>query len=268
MRTRYWIVSMAAGSAALLAGPATTFAASAAADAELTEEALIDVIESDAANPAMIDGRGGGGYGIVAPYMNGVQVDASVTKEVTPDFIALNAYCDSGKRSNREDAKAALDQVFTDIKNAVGSDGRVRKQGGVSVYPFYGQNGEDTGSYTGSMSIFIRIVNPSAAQRISDYVENKGCGVNWDVRLVDTQSFEMDNLDELMTRLEKRKQVFEKLLGKKLNTVSSAAINTWADGYSSYDPTTNKVDATTTLSVSYSLSGRTTVTPTTRVPRG
>jgi len=243
---------MVAGTA-LLAGPATTFAATAekAAAADVSEEEIMQVLDESSAANMMIDGRGGA-Y-MPGPYMGGVQVDASVTKEVTPDFVAINAYCDSGKLPSREQAREAADKMYNDIKAAVGNDGRVRKMGGVSVYPFYNPTGEDSGSYTSNVSIFIRLVNMSAAGRVSDVIEDKGCGVNWDVRLVDMQKFELDVLDELSDRLNKRKAVFEKLLGKKLNTINSASLNTWVDGYSSYDPETNKADATTTLSVSFDL---------------
>lgn len=257
----------------MLLTPVSVFAGGTPAATEPTstteQEAIIDAID---AVPA-VDGRGGGSeanYSIMPPYYGGgVMVDASITKEVTPDFVALNAYCDLGKQATRESAKAEADKIFTNLKNAVGTDGRVRRMGTVSVYPYYGVNGEDTGSFSANISLFIRIVKPTAAQRISDAVEKEGCSVGWDVRLQDTQSFEMSVLDELATRLNKRKAVFEKLLGKKLNKVVSASLNTWADGYSTYDPETNKVDATTTLSISFDVSGRTTILPSTRAtPKG
>jgi hypothetical protein len=254
----------------MLLSPVVAFAAE-TKTADVTEEeaAIIDAVE---AIPA--DGRGGGGAGmssIYPPYYGGgVMVDASITKEVKPDFVALNAYCDLGKQPSREAAKTEANKIFMNIKNAVGSDGRVRRMGTVSVYPYYDQTGSDTGSYSANISIFIRVIKTSAAQRISDAVEKEGCGASWDVRLTDPQSFEMSVLDELAARLNKRKAVFEKLLGKKLNRVVSASLNTWADGYSSYDPETNTVDATTTLSISFDVGGRTTITPSTTrtAPKG
>lgn len=249
--------------------PLTSFAATAkttaapavktSTDESLSEDVLLEILDNSTSSPAMMD-RGGGGYGIIAPgYGNGVTVDSTITKEVTPDFIALNAYCDSGKKASRETARDALNQLYNDIKAIVGSDGRVRKMGSPSIYPYYGPMGEETDSYTANMSVFVRITKQSSALRISDAIENKGCSVNWDVRLIDTQSFELDQIDTLISRLNKRKAVFEKLLGKRLTNVVGASLSTWVDGYSTYDPETNKVDATTTLSVTYQLSGRTTI---------
>ena len=244
--------------ASVLLTPLSALGATAAA-AELTAEDLLQVIESEPALPVMSDGKGGGGAGLIYPgpgYGGGVQVDASITKEVTPDFIAINAYCEVQK-SDREQGRAALNQLYLDIKKAVGTDGRVRKSGQISIYPAYGPMGLETGNFSANLGIFIKILRTDAVQRISDLVEDKGCGVNWDVRLVDTQGFEMDVLDSLITRLNKRKTIFEKLLGRRLTLVTSASLYTWVDSYGTYDPDTNRVDATTTLSVSFDLGGRT-----------
>lgn len=261
MRTARSLSFLMAG--AMLLGPVTTFAASAAVKTEpaadpVAEEELLDIIqESIAPMPAMMD-RGGGGYGIIAPgYGNGVSVDASITKEVTPDYLAVNAYCDSGKSASREEARTKLAEIYNAIKNGVGADGRVRRMGSFSIYPYYDEMGKDSGSFSSNVSIFVRITKPAATMRISDLIENQGCSVNWDVRLVDTQAFELDNVDDLITRLNKRKTVFEKLLGKKLTQVVGASLSTWVDSYGSYDPEVNKVDATTTLSVTFDLGGST-----------
>ncbi len=275
MRTTKWIAAMAAGSVILM-GPATTFAATADISEEEVKEAL-----DESLNMPIIDGMGGG-Y-MPSPYQQGgVMVDASITKEVTPDYVAINAYCDIGKKATREQAREAAKKAdaqayeaftYAEIKAAVGTDGRVRKMGGISVYPYYNPTGEESGSFTSNLSVFVRFVNMSAVQRVTTVIEDKGCSVNWDVRLVDMQSFELSVLDDLSTRLNKRKAVFEKLLGKKLTTITSASLSTWVDGYSSYDPETNKADATTTLNITFNLGKATTPaasTPTTRsrVPRG
>lgn len=265
--TSKWIASLVTGT--VLLGPVSAFAATepaatTKATSDVSEQDILEVIDESVSNP-MMDGRGGGM--IMPPYgMGGVQVDATITKEITPDFLAINAYCDAGKQTNRDTAKDTLEKIYQDIKAGVGKDGRVRKQGAVSIYPYYGAMGEETTSFSANLSIFIRITNPAAAQRISDLVENKGCSANWDVRLVDTQEFELSILDDLTTRLNKRKKVFEKLLGKKLNRVVSASLYTWVDGYTTYDPETNKADATTTLSVSFDLGTRTSL-PTTSTRR-
>jgi hypothetical protein len=113
--------------------------------------------------------------------------------------------------------------------------------------------------FSGNLNVFIRITNKSASQRISDLVENLGCTSNWDVRLIDTQQYELGILDDLVTRLNKRKKIFEKLIKKVLTRVVSASLSTWVDAYSTYDPENNTVEATTTLSVTFDIGGRATI---------
>jgi hypothetical protein len=146
------------------------------------------------------------------------------------------------------------------MKNFVGKDGRVRKSGAVSAYPFYDTTtGASTDSFNGSLNILVRITNPARAQEISDFIEQKNCSVNWDVRLVNTQAYELSILNDLSAQLNARKTVFEKLLGKRLTLISGATLNTSVDGYGTYDPDTNTADATTTLNVTFDLGGRATI---------
>ncbi len=261
-----------------LAVPIVTFAgggsSSAPSTGTVTPQDILNVVSPDATPvppPAAVDGRGGGGGGPTSSIYypgstGGVQVQADVTKSVTPDFVAINAYCETGKMTTRQAVRDALQQLYTDIKNNVGKDGRVRKTGAVSAYPYYDQTGADTDSFNGSVNIFIRIQNKNKAQDISDYIEQKNCTVNWDIRLVKTQDFELSILNELATQLNARKAVFEKLLNKRLTLISGATLSTYVDGYGTYDPDTDTVDATTTLTVTFDLGGRATLPTPTPVP--
>lgn len=237
-------------------------AAAASEDTVTKEELLPELTEEDMIMPAPVaDGKGGGmSASMIYPYpgQGGISVDATITKEVTPDFVALNAWCTVDTSGTKEQVRTALDQQYTKIKNAVGNNGRVRKTGGYSIAPMYDPTtGRDSGNFNGSLNVFIRFTNVKATQDVATLLENEGCSPSWDVRLLDTQSYEMAQLDELLTKLNKRKTLFEKLLGKKLTNISSAYLSTWVDGYTSYDPETNTADAQTTLSVTFLVSSNT-----------
>lgn len=212
-------------------------------DEDVSSEDLIDVLEE---YPTM-DGKGG--YYYPTPG-SGVSVDVSITKTVTPDYIGISAYCEAGPFGSRELVKSALTEMYNKVKSAVGSDGKVRKGGSVGVYPYYDPMlGRQTADFTGSMSLMVKIEQSSSAQKVSDAVENAGCSVSWDIRLVDAQDLELSVLDELIGKVNKRKMIFEKLLKRELTNISGASMSTWVDGYSTYDPETNTADATTNLSV-------------------
>jgi len=266
---KYRSLAVAAATGVALLVPAFAFAADAAA---VTEDEVLNAI-----TPVMSEDKGGygGGGGSIwpGPMGGGVTGDSSYTKEVTPDFIAISAYCEVSGESSRQAVRDKPDQMYPDHQAGVGADGRVRKSGMGGVYPYYDPStGSSTDKFSGSLSIFIRVVNQSATQRLSDLIETKGCSPSWDVRLQDTQSYELANLDMLIKRLNDRKVVFEKLLGRKLTKVIGASLYTYVDGYGTYDPETNKVDATTTLSVTFDIGTRASITtPTTRssaTPKG
>jgi len=226
--------------------PLSAFAATATADV-VSEQEVLQVLDEK----SVTTDRGGAMY-YPSPYGGGISVDASVTKEVTPDFVAVNGYCEVTGLDSREDVRAELTKIYNDIKADVGTDGRVRRTGSPSVFPYYDSyTGTPTSKMSGSVSVFIRVVRTDTAQKIADILDEHGCSPNWDVRLVNTEDYEMGVLDDLIAKVNKRKLVFEKLLSKKLTNVTGASLSTWVDGWSSYDPETNKADATTTLSIMF-----------------
>lgn len=242
--------------------PFSAFAAEVKTES-LSEDEMLDILGSEAMPaPAMMD-RGGSGLYYPGPMGGGIMVDASVTKEVTPDFVAVNGYCEVTGLDSREDVREELTRVYDAIKSAVGTDGRVRRNGTPSVYPYYDVRGEAaTDKMSGSLNVFIRVLRADAAQRIADVLDRHACSPGWDVRLLNPEDHEAAQLDELIGRVNKRKALFERLLGEDLTTVVGASLSTWVDGWASYDPETNKADATTSLSITFDAGTDAELTPT------
>lgn len=251
MRTRTYFAT--AVTLAMGLAPLSGFAAEATIKTtDLPEDEIAEILESSSVmNSTMMDRGGGGGLYYPGPY-GGITVDANVTKEVTPDFVAMNGYCEVIGLESRDAVRAELARMYSAIKETVGSDGRVRRSGPPSVYPFYdGLGGVDGTKISGSLNVFIRVLRIEAAQRIADILDRYNCNPSWDVRLMNPEDHEMSVLDELLIRANKRKALYEKLLSKKLTKVIGVSLSTWADGWSTYDPETNKADATTTLTLTF-----------------
>ncbi len=224
---------------------------SAFAMSEVMEEDVLKVLEE---SDASMNRGGGGDMYYPGPYGGGITVDASVIKEVTPDFVAVSGYCEVSDYASREDVRTELTKIYNAIKSAVGSDGRVRRSGSPGVYPYYDPYGGGvSGRYSGSINVLIRVTRIGAAQKISDILDEQNCSPSWDVRLTDAQDFEFSILDSLLSKVNKRKTLYEKLLGKKLTKVTGASLYTYVDGYSSYDPETNTAEATTTLTITFDI---------------
>ncbi len=251
--------------------PFTAFAATIAAE-PVSEDAVIQALDESTTSVDRGGGMGGGGEYYPGPYGTGITVDASITKEVTPDFVAINGYCEITNRDTRDDVRTELLKLYNTLKSEIGADGRVRRTGSPSIYPYYDvSTGTQTTKVSGNLSVFIRVVRIDAAQTISNILERHECTVSWDVRLVDTEDHELALLDTLIKKVNKRKTVFEKLLIKKLSNVTGASLSTWVDGWSTYAPETNKADATTTLSITFDVGARARVVPmidTKAMPKG
>ena len=261
---------------ALSAIPA--LAASDAATSDLKTEVMENITISTPSSAPM--GMGGGGGGplpmmdagagrsmIYPPYQQGgVTVDVSITKEVKPDIVILNAWCQEDGTS-RDAIRNTLNQLYRDTVAKVGKNGKVRRSG-FGVNPMYDMSGKPGDHMSGNLNLTVRFSNTSSSQSIADWLEEKNCSINWDVRLMDPQGYEMQTIDELVTKLQTRKAFFEKLLGKKLTDVQSAYLSTYLDGYSSYDPESNTADAMTTLSVTFAVpnGAKKIVTPVTPKP--
>lgn len=205
-----------------------------------------------------IDGLGGGGEGMYMPpyYGGGISVDVSTTKTVTPDTLSITGWCDAGIQGPRADVKDALKKMFDQIKADVGADGKVRRTGGYSVMPYYDPmtGTSRSGVYSGNLNLWVDVINFKASERIAEVLEDAGCSVSWNVSLKDMQSVEYDVLDDLLARLNRRKDVFEKLLKTRLDDkkITGAYLSSWIDSWSSYDPDSNTATATITLSVTFS----------------
>jgi hypothetical protein len=117
-----------------------------------------------------------------------------------------------------------------------------------------GQN--NTSKYTGNVSLTIEVLNVSASERLLDLVEEQGCSVSWNAMLKDTQSLEREVLEDLMAKLEKRKEVYEKVLKADLDKVVGASLYTYVDGWSTFDADTNTAMATVTLTVTFEPSAK------------
>lgn len=200
--------------------------------------------------------------------MGSVTVDATVYHLATPDIVNMSLSCEAPTPGT----KAAIRRDFRDMLQAmistVGSDGTVRRNGTPVVYPYYGpiplpldSNGmplPDSG-FGGSLNVSVLNIKNGAGQRIGDAMEEMGCSVTWDVRMLYTAKYSRQHRAELFEQLADKKEFFEDLLGTPLAKVSNIYFSTMPDssGYygspASYDPESNSLPVMTTLSVTYDI---------------
>lgn len=192
-------------------------------------------------------------------------IDASVSHTVTPDFVNMSVECQLSEPMSRAQIRAEAKKYLDELSAAAGASARVQRNGAPSIYPnsydpLTGEylKGADV-TYTGTVSYAIHLKDAKNAADVAEAVENMGCTYAWDARLVKTGVYARQNRAELMAQINDKKEFYEEILGISLTQVSNVSISTYAESYgggyygSGYDPETNSVTATTTMSVTFDL---------------
>jgi hypothetical protein len=183
-------------------------------------------------------------------------IDATVSHDAKPDAIHINVTCELTEPLTRSEARRLAVERMQEITEIVGTDGQIRRGGSPYLYPSYVEPGTRAADqkFTGNVGVTVRNVKVDAASRIAEEVENLGCAVNMDIRLINTATYARQHKEELLRQINEKKSFFEELLGKELTNVSSISLYTSTDyGYNgiSFDPVTRTVAATTTLNMTY-----------------
>lgn len=196
-------------------------------------------------------------------------IDATVTHTATPDMVNMAIDCQVPEPMSREAIRAEMREYMEDLAKAAGTTAKVRRNGAPSLYVYSSYDpvtGEaikaSEATYSGNFGYAIQLKDASGAEELATAVETMGCTYTWDPRLIYTGKYVRENRKELMDQINEKKAFYEEILGIKLTQVSNVSFSTYADsmagGYyggtgSAYDPETNTMTATTTLSVTFDL---------------
>ncbi len=194
-----------------------------------------------------------------------VYVDATVYHLATPDVVNMSVSCDMQTPKSKADLRQGFSSQLVAIKTLVGSDAKVRRNGTPNMYPSYmdPMMSPSSTQFTGNMVVSVMDIKNGSAQRIADGVEEIGCSVAWDARLIYSAKYAEQMHDELFEQLADKKALYEKLLGVTFSKVSNISVMTSPDyggsyygagSSNSYDPETNTMPAQTTLSITFDLS--------------
>ncbi len=194
-------------------------------------------------------------------------IDATVTHTATPDLVNMSVDCQITEPMSREAVRAEVKEYMGDLQDSAGDSARVRRNSAPSLYQFTNYDPETglpepaTDLYSGSFGYSIALMNTARAEELASTVEEIGCTYSWDPRLIYTGKYVRQNRAELMEQIDEKKEFYEEILGIELNQVSSISFSTYIDSTygayygsaTSYDPESNTVNATTTLSITFDL---------------
>lgn len=195
-----------------------------------------------------------------------VSVEATVYHLATPDVVNLSVSCEAPVPGGRQDVRAAFRDMLRAMNATVGTSGTVRRNGTPNIYQYYGSSpvpfdgvSPEAVLYSGTMTVSVLDVQEGQGMRISDAMEEFGCSVTWDARLLFTAKYAREKRDALFEQLADKKAYLEQLLGTALSRVSTVYVSTSPDSggyygsFATYDPESNTLPAMTTLSVIYDI---------------
>lgn len=186
-------------------------------------------------------------------------LDASVLVEATPDVINVSLTCSFNEPLSRSDVRRHIASTQKSLETDLGSYGKVRKQGTPSVYDHYDINGSIDGTYTGSVNFLIQNIAPENTAAIEKKLDEiAGCTSSWDARVFRFGALLRTHKEELMSQINEKKEIFEDLLGIKLDRVSGISAygavdtgGTYSYYGNTYDPMTNTIVFLLTMSITY-----------------
>lgn len=187
------------------------------------------------------------------PFYGNINIDVSVNSALKPSAIVMNPDYNVTADS-REDALKKINAAYDELKSKVEKYATVSKTSS-SVYPGYNYlpDGKSEETFNGYLNASVRLTDLSAYETVKDLIMTAGFNVGW----TDAQVDEEDKIDleyalvkQLKSQINKRKSVYEEILGYHLTRATSLYINTWPDG-SQYDPSTGMVKVTVNASIGY-----------------
>lgn len=195
-----------------------------------------------------------------------ITVDATVYHVATPDVVNMNVSCEAQQPGTKQAVRAGFRDMLLKMSSVVGTSGSVRRNGTPGIYQYYGPGPMPYESsdpqdilYSGNINVSVLNVKAGHGMRISDAMEEMGCSVSWDARLLNTTQYAREHREALFAQLAEKKLYFEQLLGISMSKVLGIYVSTSQDGggyyggLATYDPETNTFPAMTSLSVTYDI---------------
>lgn len=191
-------------------------------------------------------------------------IDATVSHPAKPDLIHMTVDCSLSEAMTKSQIRSIQKKYEETLRLAAGESGQVRRGSPASLYPnfTYDMSGAKVDAkemlFSGNVSFSVRLTDGSRSQALSDAAQEMGCTYGWDPRIGYAGSYAREHRAELMKQINDKKEFYESLFNVKFTDVSSVSVSSYVDSIytgigtgGSYDPESNTVNVTTTMSVTF-----------------
>lgn len=181
----------------------------------------------------------------IDPYYNqGVSVNVEVREKYVPSGkVSVSGYFSVYGVKDSETARKQLEGKFVAAKSALAQYGKVRKSY-LNVYEegvYEGSNG----GYSGSMDVIVDMNSAKSYGMVQEKLSDLGSSSSYLSSVMDPEDaieIEARNATKLKNLIEKKKSVYETILGYKLGKINSLSVSTWLDSYN-FDEETGEFEA-------------------------
>lgn len=182
----------------------------------------------------------------IDPYYGnqGVSVNVEVREKYVPTGkMSVNGSFSVYGLKTAEAAQQALEKKFTEAKSALAQYGKMRK----NYLSTYQDGGYDQvkSSFSGSLEVILDMKSGQNYGVVKDKFSDLGASNSYVNSVIDPEEailIEEKNAKKLKSLIEKKRGVYETILGYKLGKITSLNISTWLDTYN-FDEETGEFEA-------------------------
>lgn len=188
-------------------------------------------------------------------FYSNVSFNVSVKSTAKASYVAITGDFSMDRMIDQKDGIQKLKEKFAEAKQKLSPYGKViRNSQSVYVYTDTDyQTGKLVTYYNGYLSVRVDLTDASRVDEVQEAMLDLGFNNSWiDAQLSedDRINLELEVADKLKALIEKKKKVYQRILGITLTKSTGLYINSWIDGYL-LDPETGMAPVTVSADVTF-----------------
>lgn len=200
---------------------------------------------------------GGPGMGMMTTdtsFYSNVSFNVSVKSMAKASYVAVTGDYSLDRLTDQKDGLKKLKEKFAEAKQQLSPYGKVTRNS-QSIYA-YTETDYQTGKlityYNGYIGVRVDLTDATNVEEVQEIMLDLGFNTWIDAQLSeeDRIDLELEVADQLKSLIEKKKKVYQKILGITLKKSTGLYISSWIDGYL-LDPETGMAPVTVSADITF-----------------
>lgn len=188
-------------------------------------------------------------------FYSNVSFNVSVKTTAKASYVAVTGDFSLDRMTDQKGGIQKLKEKFAEVKQNLSPYGKVTRNS-QSIYTYMDtdyQTGKFVTYYNGYLGVRVDLTDASKVDEVQEAMLDLGFSNNWiEAQLSedDRINLELEVADQLKALIEKKKKVYQRILGVTLKKSTGLYINSWIDGYL-LDPETGTAPVTVSADVTF-----------------